>query len=275
MRLRFKPRSARLLALAWTLIALMALGPPAIANAAPIGNPSTVQPGNPASPSASFTNTSDPLIQQRELSEYVQAHGLSPRIAQVDLATMPKVSQYTDIDASEDGYGYNACGLVAAAAALGGDDWTPLVDRIAAAAGRSYSPYAGIQPSKYVAALQKVFGADKVVAMNSGTLGDLYRELSDGKVVIVDIQVNAFSESPSAAAPNYAHFARVLAVDDDQRQITIENTLSGGSYWTLSLSRFVRVWLYPETAVSLIPDPRHAEPVTRWMITLDRDSPAA
>jgi hypothetical protein len=71
-----------------------------------------------------FTRTDDALIQQRELLAYVEAYQQPHRVVQVDLAQHPKISQFSDIDSSASGYGRNACALVAAAAALGGKDWT-------------------------------------------------------------------------------------------------------------------------------------------------------
>lgn len=76
------------------------------------------------------------------------------RVVQVVLEQHPKISQYADIDSSARGFGKNACGPVAAAAAVGGDNWAPLVSRIAIAAGENYGRNTGIQPSKYVHALQ-------------------------------------------------------------------------------------------------------------------------
>lgn len=215
-----------------------------------------------------FTDTDDAAIQQRELASYVEAYGHPNRILQVDLERHPKISQFTNIDSSSSGYGKNACGLVAAAAALGGDDWVSLVDTIARAAGKDYGRYTGIQPSKYAAALQNVFGADHVSAKDKSSLGDLYQELEAGHIVIVDIKVRANGNLPSANRPNYAHFARVLGLDVDKKEVYIENTLRR-PYWTLSLDSFLATWIRAETTVSLIPDPQKAEDVTRWMVTVD------
>lgn len=191
------------------------------------------------------------------------------RVVQVNLATYAKISQYTDIDSSAQGYGKNACGLVAAAAAWGGDDWVQLVADLRAAAGKDYGNNTGIQPSKYVAALQKVFGAKSIREANLTTLDTLYQELEQGNFVIVDIQVNANTVRPSTGSPNFAHFARVLGMDMDREEIYIENTLSGAPYWTLTFDQFLKVWEYPETDVSLIPDPKNAEHVTNWAVILD------
>lgn len=275
MPTRFKCKPVKLITFAIMLFALLATSRPPVANAQTAEafgtQPSSITSGI----LPTFTSTADPLIQQRELAAYVRANKLSTSIAQLNLGTLSKISQYTDIDSSANGFGYNACGLVAAAAALGSEDWPRLVGVIADAAGDNYSLDAGIQPSKYVAALQKVFGLEHVVAMNSSTLGDMYRALSEGKIVIVDIQVNALTELPSVDDPNYAHFARILGIDVSKHEIYIQNTLSGDSYWTLSLTNFVRVWDHPETTVSLIPDPQNAEPVTRWMVILDNEPVAA
>ncbi len=221
----------------------------------------------------SFTDTDNATLQQGELIDYVETYEQPRRVVQVDLAQHPKISQFNDIDSSASGYGKNACALVAAAAALGGKDWTRLVDRIAEAAGKDYGRNTGIQPSKYTAALQEVFGVDKVSAKDNGTLGDVYRELATGQVVIVDIKVNANRRSPSAKRPNYAHFARVLGLDLDRQEIYLENTLAGDPYWTMPLKDFVAVWLRPETTVSNILAPREAEEVTRWLVSLNNTTP--
>jgi hypothetical protein len=52
--------------------------------------------------------------------------------------------------------------------------------------------------------------------------------------------------------------------------IYIENTLRGGAYWTVSLDAFAAAWEYPETSSTIVPSPRRAEPVTRWMVILKR-----
>ncbi|CAG0928921.1 hypothetical protein TFLX_01156 [Thermoflexales bacterium] len=216
-----------------------------------------------------FTRTDDAVVQQGELLAYIDAYQLPRRVVQVDLTRHPKISQFTDIDSSASGYGKNACALVAAAAALGGKEWSPLVDRIAEAAGKDYGRNTGIQPSKYTIALQAVFGGDQVKAQDNGTLGDVYRELEDGQVVIVDVKVNANSRTPSVRHPNYAHFARVLGLDLDRQEIYLENTLAGEPYWSMSLKDFVAVWLRPETTVSNILAPREAEEVTRWLVSIN------
>ncbi|HZQ07617.1 MAG TPA: C39 family peptidase [Anaerolineae bacterium] len=199
---------------------------------------------------------------------------INSRVVQVVLEEHPKISQYTDIDASADGLGKNACGFVAAAAALGGEDWTPLVDELASAAGMDYNPDAGIQPSKYVTALQKVFGSENVEEKNSSSLSELYQQLAAGNIVIVDLKVNANLEAPSATPPTYAHFARVLGMDMTRQEVYIENTLYGAPYWTVSFATFDQVWQSPEISSTLIPDPQHAEPVTRWMVLLNPTSDA-
>jgi hypothetical protein len=219
-----------------------------------------------------FTSTADANIQQNELAAFVAADSQPGRVVQVDLAQFPKISQYTQIDSSARGFGPDACGLVAAAAAMGGQNWQPLVGKIAQAAGQAYGPHRGIQPSAYVAALQKVFGPKNVAATNASTLGRLDQELQAGKIVIVDIKVNLARVFPSADRPNYAHFARVLGIDVARQEIYIENTLQGSSYWTVSLKDFVKAWEQPETTASIVPDPSHAEAVTRWAVILTPQS---
>ncbi len=122
-----------------------------------------------------FSDTDDAGLQYDELIAYVAAYDLPRRVVQVDLERRSKISQYTDIDSSPFGYGKNACSLVAAAAALGGEEWVSLVQRIAEAAGKNYGRVTGIQPSNYLAALQDVFGLENVTAKGRGSLGGLFR----------------------------------------------------------------------------------------------------
>ena len=223
-----------------------------------------------ALPPSASAPTSDASIQPNEFVAYVTVNNLPSRVMQVDLAQYPKISQFTDIDSSAQGFGREACGLVAAATALGGNDWVSLVGKIAQAAGKDYSVHAGIQPSKYVAALQKVFGAENVTALNAGTLDELYQALQAGKIVIVDIKVNTTRVFPSADSPTYSHFARVLGIDAAKQEIYIANTLRGDSYWTVSLADFEKAWELPETSASQVPDPKHAEAVTYWAVVLNK-----
>lgn len=255
-------RSPRLRALT-ILASVIAAGSVAL-----IAQPFPSAPVMPAS--YAFSDTDDPDTQVRELLDYVESAGRPRRLVQVALEMHRKVSQYTDIDSSPSRFGKNACGPVAAAAALGGDDWTPLVGEIVRAAGRSYGPYTGIQPTKYLAALQQVFGSENVQSIDRGTLGALYRALDAGNVVIIDIKVHDGRKVPSAQKPNYAHFARVLGIDVDRKEIYIENTLRGGAYWIVPLADFVRTWLLPETSSSIILDPKNAEAVTRWAAVVDK-----
>lgn len=192
------------------------------------------------------------------------------RVVQVALDEKPKISQYLDIDSTPTGYGKNACGLVAAAAAVGGQNWTRLVGSIATAAGSNYQRESGIQPSKYVSALKRVFGTANTSLLSDSSVEQLYDELAAGNVVIVDLKVNETTQTPSAEPPNYAHFARVLGIDMTRQEIYIENTIDGAAYWTMSLRDFSAAWSSPETTASDIPDPLHVEDVTNWAVVLDR-----
>lgn len=217
---------------------------------------------------ATFSQVDDFNIQYNELVDYLDRVNLPVQITQVDLTTHQKVSQYYDIDSSMAGYGKNACGLVAAAAALGGKDWVPLVAVIAQAASEHYQPATGIQPSYFVTALGQAFGATSVRALDAGSLSRLYLELAAGNIVIVDVKLNDAQGAPSASPPNLAHFARVLGLDVDRQVIYLENTVGGDSYWAVTLADFWAAWRHPETSASLILDPRHAEDVTRWAVVI-------
>jgi hypothetical protein len=200
---------------------------------------------------------------------------LSPRTIQVDLSTHSKVSQY--LPEVIGAYGFNACGLVAAAAAMGQGDWLPLAAQIRAASGDAYTARTGIQPSPYANALARVFGVESVREENEWSLCSLYKALLDGTVVIVDIQVgsgqNTLAETPTSEPPDYAHFARVLGIDLEMEKAYIENTLQGEhAYWELSLQEFWRVWRYPETDVSIrAPNP---EEVSRWAVIIQKSKQA-
>ena len=233
-----------------------------------VGDIAASQQSAAANAAQTFRSVDDFNVQYRELVDYIGSANLPRQLTQVDLKTHRKVSQYTDIDSSPSGYGKDACGLVAAAAALGGENWVPLVAAIAQAAGDRYQPLSGIQPSNFVAALGQTFGAINVRALDQGSLGNLYRELAAGNIVIVDVKLNDARGVPSANPPNLAHFARVLGFDVDQQVIYLENTVGGSAYWTVQLSDFWAAWQQPETSASLILDQRHAEDVTRWAVVI-------
>ena len=215
-----------------------------------------------------FSQVDDFNVQYNELVDYLDRANLPIQITQVDLKTHRKISQYYDIDSSLAGYGKNACGLVAAAAAMGGDNWQPLIAVIALAAGDHYQATSGIQPSNFVAALGQALITTTVRAQDAGSLGQLYLELAAGNIVIVDVKLNDAQGVPSASPPNLAHFARVLGLDVDRQVIYLENTVGGDAYWAVTLTDFWATWQHPETSASLILDPRHVEDVTRWAVVI-------
>jgi hypothetical protein len=211
----------------------------------------------------------DYRVQVEHWARYLDAKSLPKRLVQVDLERHRKVSQY--VPQVVEAYGFNACGLVAAAAALGGAQWFPLARQIRAVSGDAYGPQTGIQPSPYARALGTVFGTEAVSEHNAWSLCDLYVALERSDTVIVDLQVGSFAnerpEMPTTVPPNYAHFARVLGLDLTLETVYIENTLKGDSaYWTVPLDTFWEVWQHPETQVSIrAPNP---EDVTRWAVVV-------
>jgi len=225
----------------------------------PLGPAPAMAAGNTAQASSTPTDNT------------TSANSLAPvpqRVVQVDLATLPKISQFRDINSSAAGFGKNACGLVAAAAAVGGERWQALGGRFAQAAGPADDPDAGIQPTPYVAALKQVLGDGNVTGVNQSSVEELVQRLEAGDIVIVDLQVNANTETPSTTDPNYAHFARVLGIDQSRQEVYVQNTLHGGAYWTVPLATFTAAWKHPETQSSLIPDPNSAENVSNWAVFL-------
>lgn len=191
------------------------------------------------------------------------------RVMQVVLDDHNKISQYDDIDSSADGYGKNACGFVAAAAAVGGTNWSAYLPLLNYAAGAAYGQDSGIQPTPLTSALQKVYGMTKVTAYDNSSLQAIYNQLQQGNIVIVDVKVNTVQSVPSAAIPNYAHFARVLGIDMSRQEIYLENTLRGAAYWIVSFQDFSDAWEHPETTASVIPDNVNVEDVNNWFVVLD------
>ena len=215
----------------------------------------------------SFSSTDDAAVQMAELGAYV-ADGRPVRVVQVDPEVYPKVSQIADIDSSPTGFGRVACGPMAAAVAMGGDDWPALLDAIVAAAGDDYGPRTGIQPTPYAAALRRVFGWWRIEAYDGATLGTLYHVLRSGRVVIVDVKVDDARGVPAGDGATYAHFARVLGMDVDAGEIYLENTLEGPPVWTVTFETFLAAWRRPETTATIPFDPGALEDVDRWAVAI-------
>ncbi len=101
---------------------------------------------------------------------------------------------------------------------------------------------------------------------------------------MVDILVGSYrqenptlQEFPTNQPPNYAHFARVLAVDLVENTIYLENTLGAQSsrYWMLNIDSFRQDWEEPEISASERPSAYSGvilEPVTRWAMTIDQSA---
>lgn len=204
------------------------------------------------------------------LKDYVNNWQQPPHsITQVDLSNFEKVSQYTDINSSDENIGYNACGLIAIAAATGakGDELKIIVNKLLNAAGSDYSGESGIQPSKLILAVTKVFPSNNIVAHNKWSLEEMYISLEKNQKVITDFLVEKGTEIPSASGTTYAHFARVIGMNVDTQQIQIQNTLSGGAYWNISFKTFWDAWQNPERNATI--KPSYTEDVTRWAITMN------
>ncbi len=243
-----------------------------VAAAGPVGTGSP-SPA-PAAP-LSFNHVDDYQLQLSELTAFVGDGGLPRHFIQGGPAGPPKHYEYQP--AITRPYGYNACGPVAAAGAFGGAGWVSLVRVIIFNAPRgSYGRNTGIQPQPFTTALKATFGADQVSAKNDWTLGEMYEELQNGNVVIVDIQTGRYDnpaarEFPTTRPPNYSHFARVLGMNLDAGQIYLENDLrpAGSSVWTVPLSTFWETWKFPEKDVSL--RVRGYDPTaTRWAVVIQR-----
>ena len=213
-----------------------------------------------------FSRADDYDIQYKELLAYANLHQLPHRVLQTSLADHAKVSQYSQDVVGR--YGFDACGLVAAADSYGNS--LEVMGWIRQAAAEAYGNLTGIQPTPYTKALKAEFGVDNVQAEGEWILGEMYQAMSNGDIVIADIKVKQPDEVPSAGGPNYSHFAKILGLDLDGERIYLENTLKGGPYWDISLREFWETWKYPETTVSI--KRAGAEAVTRWAVIVRHDA---
>ena len=242
-------------------------------------------------------NRASPGLQLLELEGYTRLTGQARRVVQVDLARYQSFTQYSPeiLSPAAGNFGGNACGLISAAQAVvvsqnpslagtqpGFNTVVTIMSQIRArAVGQDGSPTyqaeTGIQPAHLVQALRDSPVGDQyeISARDNWTLGLMYQALQEGRIVIVDVRVRKQTQAPSTTPHTFAHFARVLGLDLDRREIYIENTLDqrdGKAYWTLAFEDFMATWRYPETQATIKPsedDPSiREENVTNWAMVL-------
>ena len=166
-------------------------------------------------------------------------------IYQVDIDTYQSTAQYDAFFYTP--CGGNACGLAAPDVPL--DIFQQLIDA-ANMNDSGYSEYLGIQPSKLVALYERVFGVENVTAYENLTMDQLFDLLLSSNQVIVDIMANEYGIGVS---DTYAHFARVLGMDNTSHTIYIANTLYSSVnvnqtdfVWETSYDDFRNAWNNPE-----------------------------
>lgn len=174
------------------------------------------------------------------------------------------------------GLGGTACGLVAAESYFR----TPekhnyqLLQWLKQAAGRAYTTKYGIQPIALGYAMKAVFGPGNVTTEAESTISKLVDALGKNKIVIVDMLAGTLDgkDMPTVIEPNYAHFARVMSIDEEEQIVTLENTLDPKDQisWEVTYDLFNKVWEYPEREASHRPDV--VDEVTRWTAWIDRDA---
>ena len=241
--------------------------------------PATSSTAPPPTPTGIPTSTPRPIPTRAGLTDS-------------ELASHVAINQmYSQI---EEAHGPNACGLVALANALKTTDNSQSVlalieslrwnatyldsnDRTVYA----YQPFgdtAGIQPSFLHQTLNKTFPSLQAQVKNNWNATDMFWELLDQKIIIVDFKVNRLGLESTITQDTVAHFARVLSIDHNQNKIFIERTLGHDqpnkmyltgreSYWEISLTTFEDIlWRNPETSADFVVT--NAEPVDRWALVI-------
>jgi RHS repeat-associated protein len=243
----------------------------------------TPPPANTPTPTSTPTPRNSESFQEQydDLKSYFGSlpPNTSDPFIQVDLGTYYNVKQNTEIIQSK--YGWVACGLVAAAAAMTTNDseMLDLLNRIFEAAGTGYDLSTGMQPTPYADALSKVFGNGNVQAHNNWTLTEMYMELQNKKIVIIDATFKNGNDSRPMEATTekgmpgvYSHFARVLGMGVNEKTIYIDNTMNGAKYLRLDLSVFFEIWKNPEDRAYKQPVGGVESNANRWAVVLNPDA---
>lgn len=166
--------------------------------------------------------------------------------------------------------GYNACGIFALASSYISEFGSMFSQIANAAVKNGYTADGGIQPSGLAQTARDVFGGQKVQEKNNFSIDGIREELFKGNCVVVDMLVKAGSEVPGVASSgekDFAHFARVVGVNDETKMLTIENTLNGGDSWTISYEAFMAIWDDPERRAKS--GPQNREEVHNWALVID------
>jgi len=185
-------------------------------------------------------------------------------VLQVDLSYSP-IKQFDHFAKGEKGI--MACAIAAGIGA--GSSWE---DMAKAAIDNGYDPKYGMQPSQAAKAYAERYGANNVSSYKTYTLSEMYYALKAGKVVIVDMLVDANTYQPSLDN-SVSHFARIIGIDWNRQVVYIENTLPGVNYWTLTFAQFVEVWYNPEKNAKIVPTgfnkDLYAEAVDYWAVVIN------
>jgi RHS repeat-associated protein len=199
-----------------------------------------------------------------------------PTLRSSEEVTDENNSQYDErIKGMAGGDNFNACGLVALAGALyepGSEQYFDMVERGTETNG--YSAGGGIQPDEYKAWVDEELEGThlQASASNNNTVADLKDALDAGKVVIVDISVEAglVEPVPVGAGNNYAHFAQVLSIEENG-DVILQKTLitdeeTEDLTWKVTEAEFLAAW-GPDVERNAYHGPDYRQPdVTNWAL---------
>ena len=197
--------------------------------------------------------------------------GESFRVLQVDLEEESR-KQFDMIVFGKPGY--MACPIAA-----GLEAGASLEEMTEAAKTNGFSKQYGMQPSQAADAYRQVYGSENVTEYGILYLIGIYDALERGEVVLVDMLVKFTGGKyiPSTDG-GVSHFARVLGMDWNAREVYVQNTLrgrgvDGDSYWTISFDDFNKSRLNPEFRSDIYDNNEHfqkhiAEKVWYWGVTI-------
>jgi RHS repeat-associated protein len=181
------------------------------------------------------------------------------------LAATKPIYQYSWIIKQE--LGFNACGFVSTSDSIKQTLRTGAAG-LKKGSVEGYSREFGIQPIE----LEKVVkdhNSKTAYASQNNSINNLFKELSKGTKVIVDITIDSENYKPIPKG-GLAHFVRVVGIDLYSDTITIQNTLeTKPKTLTVDIKTFLESWTDPENDAKK-PAP-NAEEVYNWALFIPEE----
>lgn len=173
-------------------------------------------------------------------------------------------------------YGYLACGLVSAAAAVPASKRLEEIAAVRAAAGEGYGPKSGIQPHDLARAMGTRYPEGAVKDLDRQSLLSLHQAVGRGDLVVADfLATEAGGRSVvTTTGKTFAHFARVVGLDPETSTVFVENSLSpsGDSVYVVDAATFCEAWKTPEVAAAQKPSGVALDAVSRWVAVVAADA---